>query len=50
MDATEKIAKQWLSVLNLAEKLGNAVKGCRKRGVDGTRFYNWKRRECAARP
>ena len=50
MDATGKIVKQWLSVLDLAQKLGNAAKGCRQRGVDRTRFYDWKRRERAARP
>lgn len=33
-----------MSVLQLAEKLGNAVEACRKRGMDRTSFYEWKRR------
>jgi transposase InsO family protein len=44
MDAVTKIAKQRLSVLQLAEKLGNAAEACRKRGMDRTSFYEWKRR------
>lgn len=44
MDAVMKVAKQRLSVLQLAEKLGNAAEACRKRGMDRTSFYEWKRR------
>lgn len=44
MDAVTKVAKQRLSVLQLAEKLGNAAEACRKRGMDRTSFYEWKRR------
>ena len=44
MDAVTKVAKQRLSVLQLAEKLGNASEACRKRGMDRTSFYEWKRR------
>jgi hypothetical protein len=44
MDAVTKVAKQRLSVLRLAEKLGNAAEACRKRGMDRTSFYEWKRR------
>ena len=44
MDAVTKVAKQRLSVLQLAEKMGNAAEACRKRGMDRTSFYEWKRR------
>lgn len=44
MDASTKVAKQRLSVLQLAEELGNAAEACRRRGMDRTSFYEWKRR------
>lgn len=44
MDASVKIAKQRLSVLELAEQLGNVTEACRRRGMDRTSFYEWKRR------
>lgn len=44
MDAQTKVAKQRLSVLQLAEELGNAAEACRRRGMDRTSFYEWKRR------
>jgi len=44
MDASEKVAKQRLSVLELAERLGNVTEACRRRGMDRTSFYEWKRR------
>jgi len=44
MDASEKIARQRLSVLELAEQLGNISEACRRRGMDRTSFYKWKRR------
>ena len=44
MDATEKVARQRLSVLELAEQLGNAAEARRRRGMDRTSFYEWKRR------
>ena len=44
MDAPEKVARQRLSVLELAEQLGNAAEACRRRGMDRTSFYEWKRR------
>lgn len=44
MDASVKIAKQRLSVLELAEQLGNVTEACRRMGMDRTSFYEWKRR------
>jgi hypothetical protein len=44
MDAAAKVAKQRLSVLDLAARLGNAAEACRRRGMDRTSFYEWKRR------
>ena len=44
MNAHTKIAQQRLSVLQLAEALGNAAEACRRRGMDRTSFYEWKRR------
>ncbi len=44
MDAATKIVKQRLSVLELAEILGNVSEACRRRGVSRTQFYEYKRR------
>ena len=44
MDAATKIAKQRLSVLELAEILGNVSEACRHRGMTRTQFYEYKRR------
>ena len=44
MDAATKIAKQRLSVLELAEILGNVSEACRRRGMARTQFYEYKRR------
>jgi len=44
MDAATKIAKQRLSVLELAEILGDVSEACRRRGVSRTQFYEYKRR------
>ena len=44
MKAAEKIAKQRLSVLELAQVLGNVSDACRQRGVSRTQFYEYKRR------
>lgn len=44
MEAKLKVAKQRLSVLELAEKLGSVTEACRRRGMDRTSFYEWKRR------
>ncbi len=43
-DAASKLAEQRLSVLELAKELGNAAEACRRRGMDRTSFYEWKRR------
>ena len=44
MDAREKIAKQRLSVLQLAEALGNVTEACRRRGMARPSFYEYKKR------
>jgi transposase InsO family protein len=44
MNAEEKIARQRLSVLQLAEALSNASEACRRRGMARTQFYEYKRR------
>jgi transposase InsO family protein len=44
MDAQSKVARQRLSVLELAAKLGNAAEACRRRGMDRTSFFEWRRR------
>jgi transposase InsO family protein len=44
MKAEEKIAHQRLSVLELAETLGNVSEACRQRGMTRTQFYEYKRR------
>lgn len=44
MKAVEKLATQRLSVLQLAEMLGNVSEACRQRGVSRTQFYEYKRR------
>jgi transposase InsO family protein len=44
MHAEEKIARQRLSVLQLAEALNNVSAACRRRGMTRTQFYEYKRR------
>lgn len=44
MKAAEKIARQRLSVLELAETLGNVSEACRQRGMTRTQFYKYKKR------
>ncbi len=44
MTADEKLARHRLSVLELAEALGNASEACRRRGMTRTQFYEYKRR------
>jgi len=44
MTAEEKIARQRLSVLELAQALGNVSAACRQRGMTRTQFYEYKRR------
>jgi transposase InsO family protein len=40
----EKLAHKRLTVLQLAETLGNVSRACRHSGMDRTSFYEWKRR------
>ena len=42
--AAEKLARHRLSVLELAQALGSVSEACRRRGMDRTSFYEWKRR------
>jgi len=44
MTAEEKLAHQRLSVLELAQTLGNVSEACRQRGMSRTQFYEYKRR------
>lgn len=44
MEAELKVARQRLSVLELAGKLGSVSEACRRRGMDRSSFYEWKRR------
>ena len=43
-DPAIKVAHQRLSVLQLAEMLGNVSVACKQMGMDRTSFYEWKRR------
>lgn len=43
-DPVEKLAQKRLSILQLAEALGNVSEACRRRGMDRTSFYEYKRR------
>jgi transposase InsO family protein len=44
MKAEQKLAQGRLSVLELAEALGNVSEACRRRGISRTQFYEYKRR------
>jgi transposase InsO family protein len=44
MKAEQKLARQRLSVLELAEALGNVSEACRRRSISRTQFYEYKRR------
>jgi transposase InsO family protein len=44
MLAEDKLAYQRLSVLELAEALGNVSEACRQRGMTRTQFYEYKKR------
>lgn len=44
MNAEEKVIRQRLSVLELAQLLGNVSEACRQRGVSRTQFYEYKHR------
>jgi hypothetical protein len=39
MNGDEKLARQRLSVLELAEALGNVSEACRRRGMTRTQFH-----------
>lgn len=43
-DPATKIARQKLSVLELAQVLGNVSEACRQRGISRTSFYEYKKR------
>ena len=43
-DPHEKVARQRLSVLQLADSLGCVSEACRQSGMDRTSFYAWKKR------
>ena len=43
-DPAEKLARQRMSVLQLAQALGSVSAACRRSGMDRTSFYDWKRR------
>ena len=40
----DKLARQRLSVIELAETLGNVSEACRRNGMSREMFYEWKRR------
>ncbi len=42
--AEKKVVRQRLSVMQLAEVLGNISEACRRRGVSRSQFYEYKRR------
>jgi len=42
--AEKKLVRFRLSVLQLAEALGNVSEACRQRGISRSRFYEYKRR------
>lgn len=44
MNSVEKLAKQRLGLLELAEALNNVSEACRRRGSSRTQFYEYKRR------
>ena len=44
MNAETRIAHQRLSLLELAQNLGNVAEACRQRDVSRTQFYEYKRR------
>lgn len=44
MDAAEKVARHRLSVLELAQALGNVSEACRRSGMARIQFYIYKRR------
>jgi len=43
-DPHAKLAHRRMTVLELAQTLGNVSEACRRGGMDRTSFYDWKRR------
>jgi transposase-like protein len=43
-DPETKLAHRRLTVLELAQTLGNVTEACRQGGIDRSSFYEWKRR------
>ena len=43
-DPAMKVARHRLSVLEMADALGNIWEACRRSGIDRTSFQEWKRR------
>lgn len=43
-DPVTKLAHKRLTVLELAESLGNVSEACRRSGIDRTSYYEYKRR------
>lgn len=39
----QKVIRHKLSVLELAQALGNISEACKRRGVSRTQFYEWKK-------
>jgi hypothetical protein len=44
LNSEEKVVRQRLSILELAQALGNVSEACRRRGVSRTQFYEYKNR------
>ena len=44
MDDSTDAMRKWLSVMELAEKLGNVAEACRQFGIDQTSFYKMRKR------
>ena len=44
MKAEQKLARQRMSLLELAEALDNVSEACRRCGISRTQFYEYKRR------
>ncbi|NMA13438.1 MAG: helix-turn-helix domain-containing protein [Chloroflexi bacterium] len=42
-DASIKLARKRMNVIEMAEALGNISEVCRRSGMDRTSFYEWKR-------
>ena len=43
-DPGTKLAHRRMTVLELAQRLGNVSEACRRGGMNRTSFYDWKRR------